>query len=153
MRQLRLIFRVKITPMMLGCSPPLVKLNCSLNLRFNRSRESLGTVATSLLQTNTDKFPSPVLAQNTSLSLGESSVKGASLSMVESGTHASGADLELHYLRTVGQDGLSRPVGVAWDVCGAPFDSRDEFSANGLIADWLVGLMGRVAPPIHNRGF
>jgi hypothetical protein len=58
--------------------------------------------------------------------------------MVESGPKTPGADLlELRYLRTVGQGELSRPVEIAWDARGTPFDSRDdlqmEFWSNGVL--------------------
>jgi hypothetical protein len=50
--------------------------------------------------------------------------------MVESGPKTPGADLlELRYLRTVGQGELSRPVEIAWDARGTPFDSRDDVFA------------------------
>lgn len=45
---------------------------------------------------------------------------------VESGPADLGTEIELRYLRTVGQGELSRPSDVAWDDRGTPFDSLDD---------------------------
>lgn len=45
---------------------------------------------------------------------------------VESGPADLGTEIELRYLRTVGQGELSRPYDVAWDDRGTPFDSLDD---------------------------
>lgn len=50
----------------------------------------------------------------------------AERSRVESGPADLGSELELRYLRTVGQGELSRPFDVAWDDRGTPFDSLDD---------------------------
>ncbi len=50
----------------------------------------------------------------------------AERSRVESGPADLGSELELRYLRTVGQGELSRPFDLAWDDRGTPFDSLDD---------------------------
>jgi hypothetical protein len=45
---------------------------------------------------------------------------------VESGPADPGTEIELRYLRMVGQGELSRPYDVAWDDRGTPFDSLDD---------------------------
>jgi len=45
---------------------------------------------------------------------------------VESGPADLGTEIELRYIRTVGQGELSRPYDVAWDDRGTPFDSLDD---------------------------
>ncbi|MCI0695006.1 T9SS type A sorting domain-containing protein [candidate division KSB1 bacterium] len=50
----------------------------------------------------------------------------AERSQVESGPADLGTEIELRYLRTVGQGELSRPFDVAWDDRGTPFDSLDD---------------------------
>jgi hypothetical protein len=77
--------------------------------------------------------------------------------MVESGPKTPGADLlELRYLRTVGQGERSRPVEIAWDVRGSPFDSRSDLQQDywraGSMDCWSDGVLEpqqAMTPKLH----
>jgi hypothetical protein len=82
-----------------------------------------------------------VLEKNESLSFGEGFSQGENPSMVESGPTASGVFSNCAISGWLGRANSPVPIAVACDACSALFDSRDEVLINGLMDQWIIGLL------------